>query len=201
MIRTLQAFVFAGLLAAGAVAQAAPTTYTMDPGHTQVLFTWNHFGFSNPAANFNEVQGTLVYDPADPAKSSVQVTMPVAGLDTHVPALDEHLKADDFLDAAKYPDVTFKSIKVEAAGEGKLKVTGDLTIHGVTRPVTLDVTVNKVGTQPMWKAAAVGFDATATLKRSDFGVSKYVPMVSDDIHVHITTEAIEAAAYKKATES
>ncbi|HET7359290.1 MAG TPA: YceI family protein [Rhodanobacteraceae bacterium] len=198
-MRIPRLFVFASLLATALAVQAAPVTYTMDPNHTQVLFTWNHFGFSNPTANFNQVQGTLVYDAADPAKSSVEVSMPLAGLDTHVPALDAHLKEADFFDAAKYPVVTFRSTRVEAAGPGKLKVVGDLTVHGVTRPVTLDVTINKVGTQPMWKAAAVGFDATATLKRSDFGVSQYVPMVSDQIRIHITTEAIEAATYKAKT--
>jgi polyisoprenoid-binding protein YceI len=198
-MRISRLFVFAGLLAFAFAVQAAPVTYTMDPNHTQVLFTWNHFGFSNPTANFNQVKGTVVYDAADPGKSSVEVSMPLAGLDTHVPALDAHLKEADFFDAAKDPVVTFRSTRVEAAGPGKLKVTGDLTVHGVTRPVTLDVTINKAGTQPAWKAQAVGFDATATLKRSDFGVSRYVPMVSDEIRIHITTEAIEAAAYKAKT--
>ena len=125
--------------------------------------------------------------------------MPLSGLDTHVPALDAHLKEADFFDAAKYPDVTFKSTQVRAAGADKLMVTGNLTVHGVTRPVTLDVSINKVGGQPMWNAAAVGFDATATLKRTDFGVGAYVPAVSDAIRVHITTEAIESVAYKVKT--
>ena len=99
-----------GLLAVPAF--AAPMTYTLDPGHTQVRFCWNHFGFSNPCANMNTIQGTLVYDAQDPARSSVQVTMPLSGLDTHVPALNKHLKEADFFDAAKYPDITFKSTKV-----------------------------------------------------------------------------------------
>jgi polyisoprenoid-binding protein YceI len=189
----------AALLGAAVSAQAAPVTYKLDPNHTMVLFSWNHFGYSNPTADLGLGEGTIVFDEQYPAQSSVEVTLPLARLDTHVVALDEHLKKADFFDAAKYPVVTFKSSKVEPLGDSKFKVTGDLTVHGVTRPVTLDVTVNKVGTQPMWKASAVGFDATATIKRSEFGVTKYVPMVSDEIHVHITTEAIEAAAYEKAT--
>jgi polyisoprenoid-binding protein YceI len=102
----------------------------------------------------------------------------------------------DFFDAAKYPEATFKSTKVEkGAAEGQLKVTGDLTLHGVTKPVVLDVTVNKVGEHPMRKAQAAGFDATATIKRSEFGIAKYVPAVSDDIKLRITSDAIDAKAY------
>ncbi|MDF4026761.1 YceI family protein [Luteibacter sp. PPL201] len=187
-MRALRYLALAGLLATAGIAVAAPATYQLDPTHTMVLFSWNHFGFSNPSADLNNVQGTLVYDEKDPSKSSVDVTLPLSGLDTFVPKLDEHLKSADFLDATKYPNITFKSTKVSAAGKGKLKVTGDLTVHGVTKPVTLDVTVNKVGDHPMLKVPAVGFDATATLKRSDFGVGAYVPNVSDEIKVRITTE-------------
>ncbi|MDF3982604.1 YceI family protein [Luteibacter sp. PPL554] len=187
-MRALRYLALAGLLATAGTAVADPATYQLDPTHTMVLFSWNHFGFSNPSADLNNVQGTLVYDEKDPSKSSVDVTLPLSGLDTFVPKLDEHLKSADFLDATKYPNITFKSTKVSAAGKGKLKVTGDLTVHGVTKPVTLDVTVNKVGDHPMLKVPAVGFDATATLKRSDFGVGAYVPNVSDEIKVRITTE-------------
>jgi polyisoprenoid-binding protein YceI len=154
-----------------------------------VLFSWNHFGFSNPTANLGISAGTLVYDEASPAKSSVEVTMPLANLDTHVSALDEHLKKPDFFDADKYPVITFKSTRVEPLGGNKFKVTGDLTVHGVTKPVVLDATLNKAGMQPMLKVPAVGFDATGTIKRSDFGVGAYVPNVSDEVQIRITTEA------------
>jgi Uncharacterized conserved protein len=193
-MRALRYVALAGLLAAAGAANAAPVTYKLDPGHTMVLFSWNHFGFSNPSANLGNVDGTLVYDEKDPTKATVEATLPLTGLDTFVPKLDEHLKSADFLDAAKYPTVTFKSTKVAAAGKGKLKVTGDLTVHGVTKPVTLDVTLNKVGPHPMMKVQTVGFDATATIKRSDFGVGAYVPNVSDEIKIHITTEAHDASA-------
>ena len=196
-MRALRYVALAGLLATAGTAAAAPVTYKLDPGHTMVLFSWNHFGFSNPTANLGQVDGTLVYDEAAPTKSTVEATLPLAGLDSFVPKLDEHLKSADFLDAAKYPTVTFKSTKVAAAGKGKLKVTGDLTVHGVTKPVTLDVTVNKVGPHPMMKVQTAGFDATATIKRSDFGVGAYVPAVSDEIKIRITTEAHDASAEKK----
>ncbi|HVI57067.1 MAG TPA: YceI family protein [Luteibacter sp.] len=196
-MRALRYVALAGLLATAGTAVAAPVTYKLDPGHTMVLFSWNHFGFSNPSANLNQVDGTLVYDEAAPTKATVEVTLPLSGLDTFVPKLDEHLKSADFLDAAKYPTVTFKSTKVTSAGKDKLKVTGDLTVHGVTKPVTLDVTVNKVGPHPMMKVQTAGFDATATIKRSDFGVGAYVPNVSDEIKIRITTEAHDASAADK----
>ncbi len=188
-MRAFRYLVLAGLIGAAVTAQAAPVTYKMDPGHTQVLFSWNHFGFSNPTANLGLGDGTIVFDEKDPAKSSVDVTLPLANLDTHVSALDEHLKKPDFFDADKFAVVTFKSTKVESAGGNKYKVTGDLTVHGVTKPVVLDATLNKSGMHPMMKVPTVGFDATATLKRSDFGVGAYVPNVSDEIKVRITTEA------------
>lgn len=185
--RTVLASVLA-LVSAGAF--AAPITYKLDPTHTDVLFTWNHLGFSNPTGHFGQIEGTLIYDEADPTRSSVEATLPLAGLDTHVAKLDEHLKKDEFLDAAKYPTITFKSTKVETAGSGKLKVTGDLTLRGVTKPVVLDVKLNGAGPHPMKKVPAIGFDATATIKRSEFGIDAYVPNISDELKISITTEAL-----------
>jgi polyisoprenoid-binding protein YceI len=188
-MRALRYLVLAGLIGAAVTAQAEPVTYKLDPGHTNVLFSWNHFGFSNPTANLGLSEGTLVFDEKNPAKSSVEVTLPLANLDTHVTKLDEHLKKPDFFDADKYPTATFKSTKVQAVGGNKYKVTGDLTVHGVTKPVVLDATLNKSGVHPMMKVQTVGFDATALVKRSDFGMGAYVPNVSDDIKIRITTEA------------
>ena len=191
-IRLLSA---AALLAfAVAPAFAAPVTYKLDPSHTNVIAQWNHFGFSNPFANFGNVEGTLVYDAANIGNSSVQVTLPLSGLEAFTPKFNEHLRSADFFDAAKFPNATFKSTRVEAAGEGKLKVSGDLTIKDITRPVVLDVTLNKAGEHPMKKVPAIGFDATATVKRSDFGVGAYAPMVSDEVTLKITTEATADAA-------
>jgi polyisoprenoid-binding protein YceI len=187
-MRALKYLALAGLLGAAVSVQAAPVTYKLDPGHTMVLFSWNHFGYSNPTANFGLGEGTLVFDEQHPANSSVEVTLPLANLDSHVPALDEHLKKPDFLDAGKYPTVTFKSTAVQSLGGNKFKVTGDLTVHGMTRPVVLDATLNKVGPHPMTKAPSIGFDATASIKRSDFGVAAYVPNVSDELSIRITTE-------------
>ena len=185
MRKTLLAAV---LLAFAGTAFAAPVTYKLDPTHTNVLAQWSHFGFSHPFANFGDVDGTLVYDAANVGASSVQVTLPLSGLEAFSAKFNEHLRAADFFDAAKYPVATFKSTKVEAAGEGKLRVTGDLTIKDVTKPVVLDVTLNKAADHPMLKAAAIGFDATATISRTEFGVGAYVPNVGDEVTLRITTE-------------
>lgn len=172
-----------------AAIQVAAGTYKLDPSHTDVLVQWNHMGFSNPSAHFGNVDGTLVYDAADVSKSTVEVTLPLSGLNSFTAKFDEHLRGADFFDAAKFPSATFKSTKVEAAGTNKLTVTGDLTVKGITKPVVLDVTVNGAGEHPMAKVPSVGFDATTTIKRSDFGVGAYAPAVSDDVKIRITTEA------------
>ncbi|MCL1499740.1 YceI family protein [Xanthomonas nasturtii] len=174
--------------------EVASGTYTLDPSHTDVLAQWGHFGFSNPTAHFGNVDGTLVYDAADVTKSTVQVTLPLSGLNSFTAKFDEHLKSGDFFDAAKFPTATFKSTKVEAAGSNKLTVTGDLTIKDQTKPVVLDVTLNGAGEHPMKKVPAAGFDATTTIKRSDFGVGQYAPNVSDEVKIRITTEALQAKA-------
>ncbi|MCY7354134.1 MAG: YceI family protein [Lysobacter sp.] len=165
------------------------TTYKLDPNHTLVLASWNHFGFSRPTANFGQVDGAIIYDAKNVSASSVQVTLPLAGLTSFVPAFDEHLRSTDFFDAAKYPNVTFKSSKVQSASKNKLKVTGELTIKDQTRPVVLDVTLNKTAQHPMSKRATIGFDATTTIKRSDFALDKFAPNVSDEVTLRITTEA------------
>lgn len=180
----------AALLAFAGSAFAAPVTYKIDPNHTNVLAQWSHFGFSNPSAHFGNADGTIVYDAENVSASSVQVSLPLSGLNSFVADFDAHLRSGDFFDAEKFPAATFKSTKVESAGKGKLKVTGNLTIKDVTKPVVLDVTLNKSGEQPMAKRAAIGFDATATVSRTAFGVGKYVPNVSDEVKLRITTEAL-----------
>ena len=171
------------------ISVAKPVDYTIDPTHTATVFTWNHFGFSTPSANFSDIQGTISVDNAKPANSAVNVTIPLSSLNTNVKALDDHLKAADFFDAEKYPNITFKSTKVQAVGQNKYKITGDLTVKNVTKPVVLDAVLNKQGVHPMTKAESIGFNATTSFDRSAFGVSAYVPNVGDKITVNITTEA------------
>lgn len=170
-------------------ASAQPVSYKLDPNHTMVLASWSHFGFSHPVANFGRVDGTLVYDADDVAASSVRVTLPLAGLEAFVPDFNEHLRSADFFDAANHPDITFMSTKVEAAGDGRLKVTGDLTIKDITRPVLLDVRLNKRGMGPGGRAR-IGFDAVATVRRSDFDAGRHAPNIGDEVALRITTEAV-----------
>ncbi len=177
----------AALVAASANAFAAGVTYKLDPGHTNVIASWNHGGYSHPSASFSGVDGTLIYDAADVSKSSVEVTLPLTGLNGFSEKLTAHLNSGDFFESAKFPAATFKSTKVEAAGEGKLKVAGDLTIKDITKPVVLDVVLNK--REDKDGRSKIGFDATATVKRTDFGMGMAVPMVSDEVKLRITTEA------------
>jgi polyisoprenoid-binding protein YceI len=188
--------IIAALLLAAGAAVAAPVQYKLDPNHTQIAFRWTHFGFSHPAGRFDRFDGDFRFDAADPTKSTVSITIPIDSIDTSVAKLDAHLKSADFFDVAQYPTATFKSTRVERAGAHGLKVTGDLTLHGVTKPVVLDVVTNRIGPHPMGGRAAAGFDATTTIKRSEFGISGYVPNVSDEIAITITAEAALAQAAK-----
>ncbi|MGH8029171.1 MAG: YceI family protein [Arenimonas sp.] len=185
----LRTFLLALAIIASTPAFAATVPYEVDPRHTQVLFTYSHFGLSNITGRFGDVTGTIDFDAANPAASSVNVSIPVSSVSMGVPKLDTHLQSPDFFDAATFPTATFKSTKVTVAGEGKWQVAGDLTLHGVTKPVVLDVAVNFVGPHPMNKAPMAGFDATTTIKRSEFGVDGMIPGVPDEVRIRITLEA------------
>jgi polyisoprenoid-binding protein YceI len=172
------------------------TTYTLEPDYTQGVFRWNHLGFSTPAAQFSQASGTLEFDQSDATKSAVKVTIPLSTLHTGVPALDEHFRSKDFFETTRFPTATFTSTTVEKGGaSNQLKVIGNLSLHGVTKPVTLDVTVLKLGTNPRNGVPTAGFEATTTLKRSDFGLGKFVPQVSDEIRIQISSQGAEEKAY------
>jgi len=162
-------------------------TLPIDPGHTAVVLTWSHRGFSHPVARMEKVAGSLTLDPADLARSSVSVVMALDGLRTGSEALDKRLKGPEFFDAARFPQITFTSTHVEPTGPGALRITGDLSVHGVTRPVVFDAKINRIGAT-LLKHTEAGFDADVRLMRSDFGVDKFVPLVSDQVAVHITVE-------------
>jgi polyisoprenoid-binding protein YceI len=186
-------------IAAAIVLASAPlyaATYTVDTDHTEGILRWSHIGFSNPTALFSRVGGTLKFDPASPSQSSVMVTIPLAAMTTGEPDLDQAFRSAEFFDTANFPTATFKSTKVEKLrGTQELRLTGNLSLHGMTKAVTLEVTINKVDTDPRNQLPTMGFDATTKLNRSEFGLGKYVPLVSDEIRVHITGQAAEANGY------
>lgn len=186
--------------AAPADAPAAAVAYALDPGHTEVFASWRHFGFSTPGAMFCGIRGSLTWDSGHPERAAVEVTIPLAGLHTTVPLQDRHLLSAEFFDAAKYPEIRFRSTRVRrGSAAGRFEVTGALTVHGVTRTVTLDATLNGVGPHPLHdNAPAIGFDAAAHVKRSDFGMDAHVPAVSDRIDLRITAEAVESRAWQSA---
>ena len=177
------------------IAQTAPTsapatvkagTYTVESYHTLVQFGVNHFGINEFFGTFPGAKGTLVLDPQNLAATKLDVTVPVAGVSTTNATLDKELVSADWLDAAQFPDMRFVSTKVTRTGPKTATVAGTLTLHGVTKPVVLNATFNAGVVNPMNKAYTLGFKATGVIKRTQFGVSKYAPMVSDDTTLNIT---------------
>lgn len=162
-------------------------TYQVDPGHTQVAFAYDHMGFSNNFGLISQPTGTLTLDPKNVAASKVSIDVPIANLRTGIPALDEHLMKADFFDSAKFPKATFVSTSVKPDGATSAEITGNLTIKGVTKPVTLDADFYGAGKAPAMAGGKenVGFVATATIKRSDFNMGYAVPMVGDAVELKI----------------
>lgn len=171
-------------------AVAAPQTFTFDVPHTQVYFRVNHLGFSNTHGTFKEFAGQVVLDQDAPEASKVSFKIDAASLDTDYAKRDEHLRSKDFFDVAKHPDITFTSTKVEKTGDKTAKVTGDLTLLGVTKPVVLDVTLNQMAVSPINNKLTAGFTALTTIKRTEFGMMTYAPALGDDISIVIDAEAL-----------
>lgn len=176
------------LLAMPLAAQAAPVTYKLDPTHTAIQFQISHFGFSAPTGKWMAVDGAVILDEEDPAASSVELTIDVGAVNTGVPDLDTHLKTADFFNVEEFPEATFVSTNVELTGEKTAKVTGDLTLHGVTKPVVLDVTLNQIA-ENMFGLKTAGFQATTTIIRSEFGIDLYAPALGDEVQIFIQAEA------------
>jgi polyisoprenoid-binding protein YceI len=189
MIRTtLRTLALTAMVSTLAFSAQAAETYKLDPSHTAITWHVNHFGFSTPSGKFMSVDGEVTLDEANPAASSVKVIVDVKGINSGVPKLDEHLQTPDFFDVAKFPTATFVSTKVVTTGKDTAKVEGNLTLHGVTKPVTLDVKLNKIGVN-MFKLKTAGFTASTTIKRSEFGITTYVPNLGDDVKIEIESEA------------
>lgn len=196
-----------GILAFGLIAgfttgaSAAPEKFILDKPHTQIMFSVDHLGLTHSYGKFADYEGAINLDSQEPDKSNVDVTIKTASLDLADAKWNEHMKGKDFFDVEKYPTMTFKSTKVEKTGEHTANVTGDLTLLGVTKPVTLAVVHNKTEKHPMKSVMATGFSATATIKRSDFNMSYGLPMVGDDVKIIIEAEAYEEDKTAKGVEN
>lgn len=164
--------------------------YTLDSSHGYITFTYSHLGFSNPRVGFNRFDTKLVLDSGNPENSTIEVTIDASSIDSRVSDFNEHLNGSDFFNTAEYPTITFKSTKVEATGENSFAVTGDLTIRGTTKPVTLATTINKAANHPMRNVPTVGVSASAKLLRSAWDLGAYVPAVSDEIELSIEVELL-----------
>lgn len=184
---------FAALAAVSVAAQAAPVTYTIDNSHTYPHFTYNHLGFSNQTHKFDKTSGSVVLD-RKAKTGSVDVIIDATSVNTGYAVFNEHLKAADFFDTTVYPTLTFKSSKMSFKGDQPVSVAGDLTIKGVTKPVTLKITHFKCQPHPMLKVEACGANATTQVKRSEFNMGKNVPYVSDEVTLTLAIEAVNKPA-------
>lgn len=171
---------------------AAPEAFTLDASHSQIIFSYNHLGYSTTFGMFSGFEGEIMFDQANPENSTVSVSMPTASMFTGWEQRDGHFTSPDLLNAAAHELVTFTSTSIEVTGEDTANITGDLTLNGVTKSVVLDANLNKVAPHPRAEKLWAGFDATTTLLRSDFNAGLAAPFVSDEVEVRISIEAEKA---------
>jgi len=178
-------------LAMSAAAAAQAGTWQIDPMHSSAQFSVRHLGVSTVRGAFTKVTGSAKYDPADPSKSSLDATIEATSVDTRVEMRDNDLRSSNFLDAQKFPTITFHSKQTKSAGAGKLQITGDLTIHGVTKEVVLDVDGPSAPIKDPWGNQRIGASAATKINRKDFGVNGAAGVVGDDITITIDAELIQ----------
>lgn len=186
MRRSIVPAVLAALLATSA-SQAAET-YRLEKTHADLLFSINHAGFTEKHGSFRDFDGTLQYDAEKPENSKVDITVKTDSLDTALPARDKDVKGPMFLDTAKYPEMHFVSTKVTRGRNQDLRIEGDLTLHGVTKPITLNAKLNKSAPNPFDKRPTLGFSASGSLKRSDFGMGNLIPIIGDVVTITLDVE-------------
>lgn len=165
-------------------------TYSVDPQHGYILFSYSHFGLSNPQVGFNKFDATLDLDADNPEDSEINVTIDVNSIDSRVPVFNDHLRGDDFFQAEQYPNISFVVTSIESKGDSNYTLTGDLTMKGVTKPITLDASI--VATMhPFREIPVVGVSASGQLKRSEWDLGKYAPSVSDEVTLSIEVEMLK----------
>jgi polyisoprenoid-binding protein YceI len=171
---------------------SAADTFTLDPAHTQTIFTINHLGFSNITGAVHDLKGTLILDTSKMERSTIEVTMGSDSVDTGFAARDKDLKGPMFFNIAKFPTMTFKSTRIIKTGDKTFDIKGDFTLLGITKPLVLKTTFNRMAQDTTGtNVFKVGYTATTTIKRSDFGMKAYVPYVGDDVKVTINFEGIK----------
>ena len=180
----------AALTLAGTSATAGAVKYDLDPSHSQIIFSYDHIGFSTTYGMFSGFSGEIMFDEADPAASSVSVSMPAQSMITGWEARLRHFMSSDFFDASSDEIVTFISTEIKVTGEDTAVIMGDLNLNGVTKPVTLDARLNKADKHPMSNKEWLGFDATTKLKRSEYGLGAFAPAISDEVNIKISLEAM-----------
>ncbi len=178
------------VMASGAF--AAPDKYMLDASHSQILFSYNHLGYSTTWGMFSGFEGEIMFDQEDPAASSVSVSMPLSSMFTGWEARFTHFMSEDFFAATEDEMVSFTSTGIEVTGDATAQITGDLTINGMTKPVVLDAKLNAASEHPMKNKPWAGFDAATTILRSEFGLGKFAPFVSDEVEIMISVEAEKA---------
>lgn len=184
-----QCFLPIALIALGATSSSfAAETYRIEKTHADLLFSIDHAGFTQKHGCFRDFDGTLQYDAAKPENSKVEVTAKTASIDTMLEVRDKELRGEMFLDSAKYPEMHFVSTKVVPGANQELRVEGILTLHGVTKPITLNAKLNKAAPNPFDKRPTLGFTATGSLKRSDFGMTNFIPVVGDEVMLKMEVE-------------
>ncbi len=187
-------FTFVTALAMAATAAAQAGTWQIDPNHTAAQFSVKHLGVSTVRGAFTKVTGTAKHDPADPSKDSLEATIDANSVDTRVEMRDKDLRSPNFLDVQKYPTITFHSKQVKVVGPGKLQFAGDLTIHGVTKEVVLDVDGPSAPIKDPWGNQRIGTSASTKITRQDFGVNGAPGVVGDEITITIDTELTQLPA-------
>jgi polyisoprenoid-binding protein YceI len=188
----MKSLILAAALSTVAGFAAAADKYVLDSSHSQVIFSYDHLGFSRTYGMFSGFEGEIMFDAADAANSSVTVSMPVMSMFTGWEQREGHFMSGDFFGAAEGDLISFTSTGIEVTGDNTAMITGDLSMNDVTKSVVLDAVLNKTGTHPMANKDWAGFDATTTLKRSDFGLGAFAPAVSDDVEITISIEAMKA---------